>query len=242
MACRTAILVVFVAYGFSVALCPAAEPPLPLLMFDGGSVARLSINGGTATSTTVLKNVGFFQALPNGRFVSCDKDFLLESGARWFVGDVAAPDAVAEVHPPGGANVQNSSILFGTSAPGGRGFDAIRRGTDRHLGGAAAIRGRDRLCGFRWRAEAQSARKSSQGVPRRPEWILRISDENAVWFLGQVRAPDRLRKLIPPTQERAASRKNIPTAEYQSVMKQEQQSPLPVAYERRNGDLDPQPV
>ena len=39
-----------------------------------------------------------------------------------------------------------------------------------------------------------------------------------------------------------ASRKNIPTAEYQSVMKQEQQSPLRVAYERRNRDLDPQLV
>src|SRR3954447_4601129 len=37
-----------------------------------------------------------------------------------------------------------------------------------------------------------------------------------------------------------ASRKNIPTAEYQSVMRQEQQSPLRVAYERRNRDLDPQ--
>jgi adenine-specific DNA-methyltransferase len=32
-------------------------------------------------------------------------------------------------------------------------------------------------------------------------------------------------------------RKNIPTAEYQSVVKQEQQSPIRVAYERRNRDL-----
>ena len=39
-----------------------------------------------------------------------------------------------------------------------------------------------------------------------------------------------------------ASRKNIPTAEYQSVMASEQQSPLRVAYERRNRDLDPQLV
>ncbi|HLK69545.1 MAG TPA: site-specific DNA-methyltransferase [Bryobacteraceae bacterium] len=39
-----------------------------------------------------------------------------------------------------------------------------------------------------------------------------------------------------------ASRKNIPTAEYQSVMRQEEQSPLRVAYERRNRDLDPQLV
>ncbi len=39
-----------------------------------------------------------------------------------------------------------------------------------------------------------------------------------------------------------ASRKNIPTAEYQSVMAEEQQSPVRVAYERRNRDLDPRLV
>jgi len=39
-----------------------------------------------------------------------------------------------------------------------------------------------------------------------------------------------------------ASRKNIPTAEYQSVMHKEEQSPIRVAYERRNRDLDPQLV
>lgn len=43
-----------------------------------------------------------------------------------------------------------------------------------------------------------------------------------------------------------ATRKNIPTAEYQSVMKKEQQSPVRVAYPReregRNRDLDPQLV
>ena len=43
-----------------------------------------------------------------------------------------------------------------------------------------------------------------------------------------------------------ATRKNIPTAEYQSVMKQEQQRPVPVRYAReredRNRDLDPQLV
>ena len=39
-----------------------------------------------------------------------------------------------------------------------------------------------------------------------------------------------------------ASRKNIPTAEYQSVMDKAQQTPVRVAYERRNRDLDPQLV
>ena len=39
-----------------------------------------------------------------------------------------------------------------------------------------------------------------------------------------------------------ATRKNIPTAEYQSVMAADEQSPVRVAYERRNRDLDPQLV
>ena len=39
-----------------------------------------------------------------------------------------------------------------------------------------------------------------------------------------------------------ASRKNIPTAEYHSVMKKDEQSPVRIAYERRNRDLDPQLV
>lgn len=37
-------------------------------------------------------------------------------------------------------------------------------------------------------------------------------------------------------------RKNIPTAEHQSVMADEERSPIQVAYERRNRDLDPQLV
>ncbi len=37
-----------------------------------------------------------------------------------------------------------------------------------------------------------------------------------------------------------ATRKNIPTVEYQSVMRTEELSPLRIAYERRNRDLDPQ--
>lgn len=37
-----------------------------------------------------------------------------------------------------------------------------------------------------------------------------------------------------------ARRKNLPTAEYESLMQQEEKSPLQVAYERRNRDLDPQ--
>ena len=39
-----------------------------------------------------------------------------------------------------------------------------------------------------------------------------------------------------------AKRKNIPTAEYQSVVSRGARKPLRVAYERRNRDLDPQLV
>ena len=39
-----------------------------------------------------------------------------------------------------------------------------------------------------------------------------------------------------------ASRKNIPTAEFESVMRQEDKTPVQIAYERRNRDLDPQLV
>ena len=39
-----------------------------------------------------------------------------------------------------------------------------------------------------------------------------------------------------------ASRRNIPTAEYRSVMEKGDQSPIQVAYQRRNRDLDPQLV
>lgn len=40
----------------------------------------------------------------------------------------------------------------------------------------------------------------------------------------------------------AATRRNIPTAEYESVMREEEKSPVQLAYERRNRDLDPQLV
>ena len=49
-------------------------------------------------------------------------------------------------------------------------------------------------------------------------------------------------KQIVALKHTEASRKNIPTAELESVMQVEQQSPLRVAYERRNRDLDPQLV
>ena len=50
------------------------------------------------------------------------------------------------------------------------------------------------------------------------------------------------KKTVETLKHDADKRKNIPTAEYQSVVKEEQQSPIRVAYERRNRDLDPQLV
>ena len=49
-------------------------------------------------------------------------------------------------------------------------------------------------------------------------------------------------KSIETLTHEDATRKNIPTAEYQSVMRKEEQNPIQVAYEQRNRDLDPQLV
>ena len=49
-------------------------------------------------------------------------------------------------------------------------------------------------------------------------------------------------KTVETLTHEEAKRKNIPTAEYQSVVSQEAQDPVRVAYERRNKDLDPQLV
>nr|WP_316643096.1 site-specific DNA-methyltransferase [uncultured Roseateles sp.] len=58
--------------------------------------------------------------------------------------------------------------------------------------------------------------------------------------------PQKPKLTVETLKHDDAKRKNIPTAEYQSVMKKEQQSPVRVAYPReregRNRDLDPQLV
>lgn len=50
------------------------------------------------------------------------------------------------------------------------------------------------------------------------------------------------KKKVESLTHEKAKRLNIPTAEYQSVMRTEELSPVRVAYERRNRDLDPQLV
>ena len=49
-------------------------------------------------------------------------------------------------------------------------------------------------------------------------------------------------KSIEALRHEQDTRTNIPTAEYQSMVREEQESPLRVAYQRRNRDLDPQLV
>ena len=56
------------------------------------------------------------------------------------------------------------------------------------------------------------------------------------------RKSKRSQKTVTTLTHQDASRKNIPTAEFQSVMHKDEQSPIQVAYERRNRDLDPQLV
>ena len=49
-------------------------------------------------------------------------------------------------------------------------------------------------------------------------------------------------KTVEALRHKEATRRNIPTAEYQPVLEKEAQDPVRVAYERRNRDLDPQLV
>ena len=52
----------------------------------------------------------------------------------------------------------------------------------------------------------------------------------------------RSTKTVETIRHDEASRKNIPTAEFRSVMDRSEQNPVQVAYQRRNRDLDPQLV
>jgi len=56
------------------------------------------------------------------------------------------------------------------------------------------------------------------------------------------KAKKKTEKTIETIKHEDASRRNIPTAEYQSVMRKDEQNPVQIAYERRNQDLDPQLV
>ena len=56
------------------------------------------------------------------------------------------------------------------------------------------------------------------------------------------RTKTRKTKRVETIRHKDANRRNLPSAEHQPLMQQEEQSPLQVAYARRNRDLDPQMV
>ena len=56
------------------------------------------------------------------------------------------------------------------------------------------------------------------------------------------RARSRQPKSVETITHEEASRRNLPSAEHQPLMREEEQSPIRLAYERRNADLDPQLV
>jgi adenine-specific DNA-methyltransferase len=58
--------------------------------------------------------------------------------------------------------------------------------------------------------------------------------------LAKSSAKSSLKKSVEILKHDEATRKNIPTAEFQSVLQKEAQDPLKVNYPRRNKDLDPQ--
>jgi adenine-specific DNA-methyltransferase len=60
--------------------------------------------------------------------------------------------------------------------------------------------------------------------------------------MAKTESKQREKKKIETLTHNKAKRRNIPTAEFQSVMRVEEQSPIRMAYERRNRDLDPQLV
>src|SRR5690242_14303416 len=57
--------------------------------------------------------------------------------------------------------------------------------------------------------------------------------------MAKKQSADKTVETLTHTDDR---RKNIPTAEYQSLVAKDQEDPIRVAYERRNRDLDPQLV
>ncbi|HLH08254.1 MAG TPA: site-specific DNA-methyltransferase [Terriglobales bacterium] len=60
--------------------------------------------------------------------------------------------------------------------------------------------------------------------------------------MAKTGSKEKGKKKVETLTHEKAKRLNIPTAEYQSVMRTEELSPVRVAYERRNRDLDPQLV
>jgi adenine-specific DNA-methyltransferase len=65
--------------------------------------------------------------------------------------------------------------------------------------------------------------------------------EQTSWHKMAIKRPVAA-KIVKSLTHEEAKRRNIPTAEYESVVEPADRSPIRVAYERRNSDLDPQLV
>jgi adenine-specific DNA-methyltransferase len=93
---------------------------------------------------------------------------------------------------------------------------------------------------------SQNIRRDRIDRNDRIECHVRVLASLILYFLFILSQNSMAKKTTPKTVETlthdADKRKNIPTAEFQSVVKHEEQHPVRVAYERRNRDLDPQLV
>ena len=88
-----------------------------------------------------------------------------------------------------------------------------------------------------------SAGRASSIWPRSKPKPCPCGRQGRLSVLGSAPMPKRpSRKTVETLTHGDASRKNIPTAEFRSVMERAEQGPVQVAYQRRNRDLDPQLV
>ena len=75
--------------------------------------------------------------------------------------------------------------------------------------------------------------------------ICKIGSSNAKAIMNTMAKTTnngKAKKSVETITHDDAKRKNIPTAEFESVMRKDEKTPIRLAYERRNRDLDPQLV
>ncbi len=133
----------------------------------------------------------------------------------------------------------------GLSARGRQGeedHDGDLLGAGREQPAAAMAAGPSRSSPRSTRSRPTSRRRSRGEFDKMIESVASAAapaGSRKLWPMAKAAKP---RKTVETLTHDEATRKNIPTAEYQSVMAKEEQSPIRVAYERRNRDLDPQLV
>ena len=108
-------------------------------------------------------------------------------------------------------------------------YEAMAAATSRKLSGCMQISTRV--------SAAQATHRE-----RQHDYSLPDSSKERQWHSHTTPRKNTARKRVETLTHEQSRRKNIPTAEYQSVMQKEEQNPVRVAYERRNRDLDPQLV